>query len=176
MLATQNLTGSDLTLGASSYVLHPHEIFICVRGGTNLAVAKAIYSKIIGSTLVGNTSINVTSPITGQVTAVTFNRPSAYAIKFAVNIVNSPLLPGDSVTLIQNAIIAAFNGADGGEKARIGGTVYASRFYQTVTSIDTNIKLISLFVGHTTATLNSVDVGIDQFPSLSLSNIVVNLI
>ena len=42
--------------------------------------------------------------------------------------------------------------------------------------LDPNIKLISIFLGHTVVTLDSLEIGIDQYPSLSLTNITVNII
>lgn len=174
--ATQNLTDTDITLGSTSYVLHPKEVFICVLGGSNLPIAQAIYSKLTGTTLVGNTSTTVTSAITGQTNTIKFNRPSAYSIKFSVDIKDSPLLPTDTIDLVKQSILDSFNGKNGFERARIASTIYSSQYYAPIAILDPNIKLLSIKTGHTTANLDSIDVGIDQYPSLSISNISVNLI
>lgn len=174
--ADQNLTGSPISIGSTSYSLNPKEIFICAKGGSDIAIAQAIYSKLTGATLVGNTSVDVKSAITGNTTTITFQRPSAYTIKFAVNIANSPLLPSNTADLVKASIMSAFSGNDGGEKARIGQALYASRYYAPVSTINSNIRLVSLFVGHSTANQLSVGVGVDQYPSLSISDITVNII
>jgi hypothetical protein len=48
---------------------------------------------------------------------------------------------------IQNAIVGAFAGEDGGLRARIGSTVYASRFYAPVASLGSWVQIISIQVG-----------------------------
>lgn len=176
VFAHQNLTALPVSIGATSYTINPGEVFICVKGGISKDIATAIYSKIVGTTLIGNTSVSFPVGTTAFTNIVKFNRPDAYQIKFEVNIKSSTLLPADIVNLVKNAIVSAFNGGDGGEKARIGATVYASRYYAPVSLIDSSVGLISILVGNTTPTLTSIDVGVDKYPSLSAVNITVNLI
>jgi len=175
--ATQNLTATTETIGSTSYSLDPGEVYIAVQGGNSQQIAQAIYSKIVATALVGNTTINVTSQLSGQVTAITFNRPSAYAIVFEIDIKDDPLLPGNVIDLVKEAVFSAFNGNNNSERAKIGSTIFASSFYAPISLIDSRIKLIQVQVGHTVPGLaNSVDVGIDQFPTLNISDITVNLI
>ena len=176
VFATQNLTDTDITIGSSAYVLHPKEVYIAVLGGSNLPIAQAIYAKLTGTTLVGNTSVSVKSTITGQTNTIKFNRPTSYTIKFSADIKNSTLLPSNTVDLVKQSIIDSFNGKNGFEKARIGSTIYAAQYYSPIAQLDSNIKLLSLKTGHTTANLDSIEVGIDQYPATSLANITVNLI
>jgi len=49
--------------------------------------------------------------------------------------------------LVQNAIIGAFAGADGGPRASIGTTLYASRFYAPVASLGSWAQIISIEIG-----------------------------
>ena len=92
------------------------------------------------------------------------------------SLVNDPSLPSNIVTLVKNAIIARFNGADGTTRERIGATILASRYYGAVVGVASNVSLISVLIGTATPTLSQVAVGIDQKPSLSASDISVTLV
>lgn len=173
--AQANLTTSDITVGSTSYVIPAGASYIAVRGGNSNSIAKAIYSKLLAK-LVGDTVVNVMNGAGTNATAITFQRPTSLAIKFDVDIKNSASLPANIVDLVQAAIVSAFNGKDGGERARIGQTIYASRFYCPVGAIDSSVKTINIKVGTTTANLDSIDVGIDEYPTISKTNITVNLI
>lgn len=173
--AQANLTAAPITVGSTSYVIPAGASYIAVRGGNSDSIAQAIYSKLL-AVLVGNTTVDVMNEAGTNATTITFERPTSLAIKFDVDLKNSALLPSNIVDLVKSAIVDAFNGKDGGERARIGQTIYASRFYCPVGAIDSSVKTINIKVGTTTANLDSVDVGIDQFPTVSKTNITVNLI
>lgn len=109
---------------------------------------------------------------------VSWTVPTNLPVYFTVNIVNSGSLPADIVTLIKNAVVSAFAGGDGGPAARIGGEVFASRFYVPIIDLSPFMQIISIFVGTTAAPSsgNSVPVNIDQFPITLTTNITVNLV
>ena len=56
-------------------------------------------------------------------------------------------MPADAVTQIQNAIIAAFAGADGGPRARIGSTIFALRFASSIIALGSWAQIISIQIG-----------------------------
>jgi hypothetical protein len=57
-------------------------------------------------------------------------------------------IPDDALSQIQTAIIAAFAGADGGARAKIGSTVYASRYYAPVMALGSWAQqIISIHLG-----------------------------
>ncbi len=64
---------------------------------------------------------------------------------------NSQQVPADAATLIQNAIIAAFAGSDGGQRARIGSTILASRYIAPVSLLGW-AQIVSLLVGSANVT------------------------
>jgi hypothetical protein len=97
-------------------------------------------------------------------------------VLFAVSIVNSPTLPADIVTLIQNAIIAQFNGGNGQIPARIGAAITGSSYYGAVIGVAPGITVLSVLVGVATPTLPQVVMGIDQSPVISAGDITVSLI
>jgi hypothetical protein len=177
----ENTSYATQNFGATNYAMLPHSIYVAVVGGTDADVANAIWRKKDGGCdYNGNTSVTVTDdsgysyPQPSYV--VKFERPPALAIKFAVQIVNSPLLPADIVSLIKSAIVARFNGADGTTRERVGSMILASRYYGAVVAAASNVSLLSVLIGTATPTLTQVAVGIDQRPTIADTDIVVTLV
>lgn len=179
--AYENNTNAPITVGATSYSLLPHSLYVAAVGGASADIANAIWAKKdVGCDYNGNTSVVVTdasgyNPPYPAYT-VKFEIPPSLPIKFAVQLVNSPTLPSNIVALVQNAIINAFNGADGGSRARIGSRLLASRYYGPVSLVDPSVSVLSILLGSATPTLTSQLMGIDQFPTVTANNITVTLV
>lgn len=177
---TENTAATAATFGVTNYELSPHSVYVAVVGGSDEDVAAAIWTKKdIGCDMNGNTTVTVYDTTYREPQPeyeITFHRPSPVAIKFAVSILNKTLLPSNVEVLIQEAIISAFSGGDGGERMRIGGSIYASRFYAPVAMAHSSISLISILIGTATADAASVDIGIDQVPTVQASDITVTLV
>lgn len=176
---TENTTGSPITVGGQTLVAH--SIYVAVVGGAASDIATAIWNKkSLGASYNGNTSFTVTDtsgydfPFPSYV--VTWETPTALPILFAVQIANNPGLPANIIALVQQAIIGAFNGTDGGVRARIGSTIFASRFYGPITALGTNVSILSLLLGPTTPTLASYTVPINNTPTITAANISVTLV
>ena len=106
-----------------------------------------------------------------------FIRPGALPIFFNVQIANTPGLPSNIVTLVQNAIIAQFNGQNGNARARIGSTILAAQYYAPVSGIGPFVTLLSIQIGTSgPGSSTEVPVGIDQTPIISSGNITVTLV
>lgn len=152
---TENDTNSSQTIGGVS--LYPNSIYVAVVGGLASEVARAIWSrKAPGCTYNGNTTVTVVDDSAGYVPpypaySVSFTIPDPLPILFAVRIASTSLVPADALTQIQNAIISAFAGGDGGPRAKIGTTLYASRFYQPIALLGNWAQIISIEVGSTNA-------------------------
>ncbi len=148
---TENDSNSPQTIGGVS--LYPNSLYVAVVGGAAQAIGQAIWSKKApGCTYNGNTTVNVQDTSAGYVPpyptyAVSFEVPPPLPILFAVNIVNSTQVPANAATLIQNAIISAFAGGDGGPRAKIGGTLLASRFYAPVAALGSWAQIVSIEIG-----------------------------
>jgi hypothetical protein len=146
---TENPTGSPLTVGGVT--LAAHSLYVAAVGGTDVDVATAIWTKKApGCDYNGNTTVAVPDksyPPPYPTYNVTFQRPAAMPIIFAVNIVDGPLVPADAADQIKAAIISAFAGNDGGPRERIGRTVYASRYYAPVAALGSWVQIISIKVG-----------------------------
>ncbi len=173
-----NPTGLTVNTGATNYPVIAHSVYIAVVGGIDVDIAAAIWNKKdVGCDYNGNTSVTVTDTsgysYPYPTYTVKFERPTPLVVKFAVEIVDDPLLPSDIVTLTKDAIIARFNGTDGTTRERIGATIFASRYYG---SIGHNAAVISILIGTSSPTLTQVPVGIDQKPTLNASDISVTLV
>jgi hypothetical protein len=182
--ATENDTDSTVNTGSTNYPLLPHSLYVAVVGGAAADVANAIWTKKdVGCNTNGNTSVVITDP-TG------YSPPfPTYTIKFynalentlpffiTVNIANSATLPSNIVTLVQTALIASFTGADGSVRVRIASLLLAAKFYPGIVAIGPEVSLLSVFIGVAASpTGTSYQIGIDQAPTLDVSDIVVNLV
>jgi hypothetical protein len=177
---TENVTSAPTSVGSTGYMLAAHSIYVAAVGGTAADIARAIWNKKPpGADYNGNTSAvvqdtNYSIPYPSY--TVKFQTPANVPILFAVQIANNPALPSNIVALVKAAIISAFAGGDGGARARIGSTIFASRFYAPIAAVDPNVAILSLLLGKTTATLASYTAGIDEAPVVSAANITVSLV
>ena len=177
--AIDNPTASDVTHG--SVTMPAHSVYIAVVGGIAADVARAMWMrKSAGSNWCGNTTVAVedlTYSAPRPSYNVSFQIPPAQPILFAVQIASSASLPSDIVARVKGAIVSAFAGGDGGSRARIGSTIYASRFYSPVASAASGlIEIISILIGTSSATLNSIAMDIGYCPTVSESDITVSIV
>lgn len=176
---TENNLSTPQTIGGVS--LAPHSIWVAVVGGEAADIADAIWrKKSNGADYNGNTSFTVEDregyayPYPSYV--VSWETPAALPVKFAVELADNPALPSNIVELTKQAIIDAFNGADGGQRARIGSTIYASRFYSPISLLSPSVSILSLLLGDVTPTAPSLTVPINRRPTVTASDISVVLV
>lgn len=176
----ENYTDAPVTV--DGVTLAAHSIYAAVMGGVDQDIGDAIWSKIdIGCNFNGNTSVTVTDTsgynLPAPTYTVLFNRPADMPIYFAVTVQNLSATPNGTVaTQIKNAIIAAFAGADGGQRARIGSTIVGLRYVAPVAAVG-SLAILSIFVGASASPgTSSVYVGIGNTPSLTGANIAVTFV
>lgn len=176
-----NDTASPVTAGGVT--LPAYALYVAVAGGDPQAVATAIWSKKLpgGPYYAGNTTETVLDPNPGYVIpipsySVVFETPIALPILFAVSIPNTVAVPSGATAQIQAAIISAFAGADGGSRAKIGGTVYAARYYAGIMALGAWAAGVEVLLGSSTPTLPTQTVNIDHIPVTSAGNIAVTLV
>ncbi len=152
---TENVSNSIASVGGVT--LAPHSLYVAVTGGNINEIAETIWrKKAPGCAYNGNTSVTVQDSNSGYNPpypsyAVFFQVPDALPVVFKVNLQNNPLIPADAATLIQQAIIAATAGADGGPRMTIGSEIFASRFYNAVVSLGPWAQLRTILIGSTQA-------------------------
>ncbi|MBD9417669.1 baseplate J/gp47 family protein [Achromobacter sp. ACM04] len=176
---TENNLSVPQTIGGVSLV--PHSIWVAVVGGEAADIAEAIWrKKSNGANYNGNTSYTVEDrdgysyPYPSYV--VTWETPAALPVKFAVQLANNPSLPSNIVDLTKQAIVDAFNGVDGGQRARIGSIIYASRFYAPISLLSPSVSILSLLLGDTSPSAPSLTVPINRRPTITAGDISVTLI
>lgn len=179
--AAENTENVPVTLGSTNYTLLEHSIYIAVVGGIAADVARAIWQrKDAGASYNGNTSVSVTDESGYNYPypqyTVKFQTPTPRPILFNVQIANNGVLLDDIAARVKAAIISAFTGSDGGQRARIGSTIFASRFYAPVSAVSPMVSILSLLIGTVTANQASITVGIDEAPTISESDISVTLV
>ena len=181
VLARQNRGDAPKTEGGVT--LAPHSIYVSVVGGTDAAIAQAIYNSVSGGCdYNGNTAVQYTDPVTGAVETVLFERPEELPFAVTVTLRVNAATPSNIAELVQANILADFYGepypnSDGtlhqstNTRVGIGDTVYASRFYCPAMSAGaTDLLSVTISAGGGEAG-NVVDIQYDQYPSLGASNI-----
>lgn len=150
---TDNTTGAPIV--QDGVTIGSRALFVCVAGGDPQAVATAIWTKKMpGCPMAGNTTQTVLDTNSGYSAPfpsynITFQTARPQTFVFTVRVTNSPQVPSDAASQIQNVILLAFAGADGGSRARIGSTVYASRYYSGVALLGAWAEIISIKMGST---------------------------
>jgi len=150
---TANDTGAPATIGGIS--IGANQLYVAAVGGTDQDVGTAIWTKKMPGGpyySAANTTVTVLDSGSGYSLpypsyTVKFQRPAVVSVKFAVSIANSSLVPATALSDIQGAIMNAFTGGDGGLRARIGSTIYASRFYPGIAALGPWAQIVSLKIG-----------------------------
>lgn len=148
---TENDESNVQTIGG--VVLAANSLWVAAVGGNDEDIARAIWSKKSpGCAYNGNTSVQISDTNAGYnpplpTYTILFERPAPIEIIFSIELTNSPQVPSDAVTLIREAVMAAFTGEDGDSRARIGSTIYSSRFVPAVLALGSWVQLQSLLLG-----------------------------
>jgi hypothetical protein len=144
-------SATALQLGGVS--IPANTLYVAVAGGASAAIAAAMFSKKApGCGWYGNTTATVydTSypyPSPGIPYGVSYTTPTNEEIYFSVSILNSPAVPANAATLIDNAILNAFIGGDGGTRAQMGSTILSSRYYSGIVALGPWAALAGLTMG-----------------------------
>lgn len=151
---SQTVTLTTMNLGG--VVMGPHELYVGVIGGDHGEVATAIWKKKSpgcpywpGNTTVVVYDANVQYAPPGVPYTVIYEQPPSLPFVVKVNIANSSIVPSGATEQIQAAVIAAFSGADGGPRVKMGSVVYANRFYRGINALGDWAEIVSLFLGAT---------------------------
>jgi hypothetical protein len=176
----ENPLPTAVTIGG--YTLAPHSVYAAVVGGQASDIANAVWiKKSLGCNYNGNTTFTIKDETNYSYPypeyTVKWVTPDPLPVKFAVQLANNPLLPSDIVAQVKSAIVAAFNGQDGGIRARTGATIFASRFYGGVSAIAPSVvSILSILIGSPTANATSMTVNIDRVPTIDPNDIAVTLV
>lgn len=181
--AYENTTGAPITVGATSFTLAAHSVYIGQYGGDPAATAQAMWlQKSPGCDWNGSTvetiydTENYSPPYPQYTVKQQLLAPTP--VYMALTIQNNPQLPSNIVSLVQAAIVSAFAGGDGGPRARSGSNVAAGRYYAPVMAVaPPGVVVITAFDVGLAASPSQMVVlmGIDQTPTISAANIAVTV-
>ena len=174
---TQNVENITVEEGATNYPLAPHSVYVCVVGGEDDEIARAIWTKksdgsnTNGSVLkiVKDESVNYRRPPEYK---IKFNRPDLIPISLKITISANANLPSNVVSLIQEAVISSVTGEN---RLRIASEIFASRFYCPILAVDSNINILGIEMIIGGAQLASALSGIDQLYTLDVNDIEVSI-
>lgn len=176
---THNVTDAPVTTGGVT--IAAHSLYVAVLGGLAADIGQAIWTKAApGCNFTGNTTVNVpdttyTAPYPTY--AVKYQVPDLVPVGIRVTLANSDRVPSNALDLIRGVVIPAFNGDDEGERVRIGGRVYASRFYSAVAMLGPWARIVQIEVNKSGgAFADVVSLDIDEAPTIAAGNITLALV
>ncbi len=162
--------------------IDPHSLYICVLGGSNTDIAKAIYTKKdmgCGTSYNNVNNIEITHVDESSNAQYSYNITRPYVLDFYIKVQISlqDYASFDLENRIKSALIDNFYGInqDSYNALRIGEKVLASRFYFSLLSQGIN-ELVSLKIS--TDNINFYDeiqINAEQFPQLLDTNIIIEV-
>ena len=110
---------ADTTQVIDGITLAPHSVWACVEGGSDLAVATALFDSVsAGAGYNGGVTVNITEPISGQAYPVKFDRPVDVPILIKVT---ARAMAIDLATIIPQLVMNYVNGLIAGDLSFIVG-------------------------------------------------------
>lgn len=175
----QNIASEAMLANVGGVSLVKNSIYVSVYGGDSSAIGAAILTrKNPGCNYNGNTTVTVqdtnalyTPPYPEY--SVTYETPTPTPVLFSIQMQSNANVPSNAIALVQAAVISAFTGADGGPRARIAGSIFASRFYAGIAALGNWSLIYSIQLGIAGANQNSVLMRADQVPTVVASGITV---
>lgn len=160
----------------AGYTINPNRYAISVLGGSNSAIAEAIYSRKSAGLQDGNTTVSFAEPVTGQTYSFSIIRPTELEFRIKVTVENQASLPGNITALIKQALYDDFYGVSANsERIKIASITYASRFYSALNDVYPGMEIsdITLSTDGGSTWGPSATVNLDQYPSLTTAHITV---
>ena len=167
----------DTSITKMGVTIPPHSIYLSVYGGEQADIGMAIHLKLDGGCgTTGNTTVTVQDPTNGAENDYNYEIPTVK--NFAVRVVyrQTDTTPSNIVTLIKQAVVNNFNGLSEYPRAKMGDTIYASRFYSDVIACGANNLSVIEVKYPTTDTWKDVEnIPLDEMPALTASNVTVEV-
>lgn len=156
-LAFRENVGSE-PLEIDGVTLKPHSIYVCVEGGSDDDIARALLeSKSLGAGWNGATTVSITEPVSGQRYDVSFDRAESVPVFVRVTARFNGL---DAQTIIPAAIIAYKDGElDGDEGFTVGRNVSPFELAGAVNQVEPR-----LFVTRVEVSLDGQEWGMEEIP------------
>ncbi|ATW45315.1 baseplate J/gp47 family protein [Glaesserella parasuis] len=168
-----NPKSTETRIGITNKVLKPHSVYVAVLGGNDQEIAKTIWRYAgNGCDFTGDTTVNVEDDsytVPRPVYEIKFMRPNLTPIYFQVKLRTGSVI--GSAELVKSTIKNTF---DKQNRRKIGSTLYAIEFVSDVVNALPKDHLLDIKIGKSKSVYaDSIELGIDQYPTLTESNISV---
>ena len=166
------------TNGADSYGTPAHSLTAVVEGGTDTAIAQAIYNnRGIGCYTNGTDTVAVSDPSTGNTMNINFYRPTYLPIFVSLNVHGLTGFTSSTVTAIQTAIVNYLNSLQIGEEVTISA-LYGIAMAVTPNLSNPQFSIRALYAGTSANPAGTADISIlfNQVSQGVTSNVVVTQI
>ena len=174
----ENVTNVPIVI--DGVTLSPHSIFVCVDGGTDLAVATTLLeNKSLGCAWNGVTSVSVTEPASGQVYAVQFSRPTTVAVQTRLYVRNIGALTDVTASVKQAAIDYTLGMLPGEAGFVVGASVSAFEIAGGVTRQVPGVYVQKCEISLLSPTVwgtNEIPILIDQIATILAANVQVFIV
>lgn len=159
----------------------PHSVWPVVRGGTDAAIAEAIYNKTAaGAGWYGTTTVAYADPITGESYDVKFSRPTEKTIYVTYLLQKLASYPANGDDLIIANTVKFFDGEFYLNETLINpfgldDDVVASRLYSPANAVPGH-KILEVYIGLTASPTDTDDIPIaaDELAGTETSKVVVS--
>lgn len=170
-LENRSLAGATI----QTIVMVGKSIWVCVDGGTDLAVATALLTKTLGPGFNGAVTVNVTDPSSGQIYAVKFDRPTPTRI-YARATIRTGSITGDATTIVKNDLLAyAAGSVSGFDGFTVGGDVSPFELAMSIGAQTPGAYVVKMEVSldGVTWVTTTIDLTIAQQGTLAVGDITV---
>jgi hypothetical protein len=172
--STEEIDG--VSMPANSIFIAVSQVAGTIIESVGIAIATAIYnSKNPGIPYAtSGTTYPVIDVDSGQTYYPQFVEATQVPLNITVTLVAATNPPANASVLIAQAITSAFDGSDGGIPVgyRIGGTVYASRFYSGILASMPGVATSNIQIGTSTPSATSQAFNLNQIPIVGAINVV----
>lgn len=157
--------------------IQPHSLYACVDGGNNEDVAFALFSvKSTGCNYTGNTTVQITDPISGALYTVRFDRPEEVQIYYQITVAKGTAASANLEEAIKQAVIDYSNGlVSGFSRFKVGSNISPFETAAAVNSAVSGITVRDLKAGISSDNLSTseIEIHINQVARVLAANIQV---
>ncbi|MGX7346556.1 hypothetical protein ACWM9A_11770 [Acetobacter pasteurianus] len=105
---------------------------------------------------------------------VQFTRVTPTPVYISVTLKSGFSVLSTATGYVQAAIISAFNGRDGGTRARIASLLFASRYYAPIAALGSWVQIVEITIGIAANPAGfTLQMQADQIPTIEAANIAV---
>lgn len=161
----ENFTPNTVVI--DGVTLGPHSIYLCINGGVDVEIAKALKdTKTIGAGYNGEEEVTITDEISGQLYTVRFDRPEVVDVFARVTVAPSPL---NAQQVVRNAInMMASGDIEGDVGLVVGRSISPFEIAAAINFVEPTlfVRRVELSVDGATWSTDELDVTLSQIASL----------